>query len=163
MIDSVDFQILSILQANGRTTNAEIARQLAMAPSAILERIRKLEQRGVIEGYEARLAPKAVGLGLTAFVFVRSDETGGAPETSAALAAMPEAQEVHHVAGEDCFLVKVRTQDTDDLARLLSERITAIPHVRSTRTTIVLGTVKDSGQLPLAQLGAETGESGRAA
>ncbi len=153
MFDSVDRTILSVLQANARTSNAELARTLGMAPSAVLERIRKLEQKGVIQGYEGRLAPKAVGLGLTAFIFVRSDEMVGAVETGRRLTEIPEAQEVHHVAGEDCYLVKLRARDTEDLGRLLRERFGAIPHVRSTRTTIVLGTLKESAQLPLTQLG----------
>jgi len=152
MFDAVDRRILSLLQENARISNAEIARVLDMAPSAILERIRKLEQRGVVQGYEARLAPKAVGLGLTAFVFVRSDEAAGAERTGKALTEVPEVQEVHHVAGEDCYLVKVRAADTDHLARILRERFAAIPQLRATRTTICLGTLKESALLTLSQL-----------
>ena len=74
MIDEIDRQILTILQQNARTSNAEIARQVDMAPSAVLERIRRLEARGVIQGYEARINPEALGLGLLAFVFVRSND-----------------------------------------------------------------------------------------
>lgn len=159
MFDAIDRRILSILQANARASNAEIARDLAMAPSAILERIRKLEQKGVITGYEARIAPRAVGLGLTAFIFVRSDEAAGASRTGKALTDVPEVLEVHHVAGEDCYLVKVRAADTDDLARLLRERFSAIPQLRSTRTTIVLGTLKESTQLTLDHLAADDGAS----
>jgi len=159
MFDEIDRRILTVLQANARTSNAELARQLGMAPSAVHERIRKLEERGVIVGYESRIAPKAVGLGLTAFVFVRSEERSGAVETGRLLAEMPEAQEVHHVAGEDCYLVKVRARDTDDLARLLRERFGVIPGLRSTRTTIVLGTLKESAQLGLEHLDAATDDA----
>ena len=151
MIDDIDRQILDILQQDARTSNAEVARRVGMAPSAVFERIRKLEERGVITGYTARLDPRALGLGLLAFVFVRSDEKLGAPETEARLAEIPEAQEVHHIAGEDCFLVKVRAPDTESLGRLLRERFGAIPSVRSTKTTIVLQTIKESSELPSAQ------------
>ena len=72
MLDPTDLRILALLQANARTSNADIARDLDMAPSAILERIKKLEQKGFVTGYEARLAAKKLGLGLTAFVFVRA-------------------------------------------------------------------------------------------
>jgi Lrp/AsnC family leucine-responsive transcriptional regulator len=72
MIDEIDRQILSILQQNARTSNAEIARQVEMAPSAVLERIRRLEARGVIQGYEVRINPEALGLDILAFVFVRT-------------------------------------------------------------------------------------------
>jgi Lrp/AsnC family leucine-responsive transcriptional regulator len=155
--DATDRHILAALQANARTSNADIARDLDMVPSAILERIRKLEQRGVITGYEARIAPRSVGLGLTAYLLVRVDEPLGAPLTGKALAAIPEVHEVHHVAGEDCFLIKLRARDTDDLARLLREQLSSLPHVRQTRTTIVLSTVKESAQLPLHQL-VDTGD-----
>lgn len=163
MFDAVDRHILAVLQANARTSNADIARDLDMAPSAILERIRKLEQKGVIAGYESRITPKAIGLGLTAFIFVRSDEPAGASSTGRALTGIPEVQEVHHVAGEDCYLVKIRARDTDDLARLLRERFASIPQLRSTRTTIVLGTLKETGQLPLNHLDVEQPESSHAA
>lgn len=149
MNDDIDMHILAILQHNARTSNAEIARQLVMAPSAILERIRKLEARGLLLGYEARIAPRALDLGLLAFVFVRADERLGSDRAGRALAAIPEVQEVHHIAGEDCYLVKVRTASTEALGRLLRERFGAIEDVRSTRTTIVLSTLKETARLPL--------------
>jgi Lrp/AsnC family transcriptional regulator, leucine-responsive regulatory protein len=148
MIDDIDLQILNILQQNARTSNAEIARQVGMAPSAVLERIRRLESRGVIQGYEARIDPEALGLHLLAFVFVRSDDYAGELTSAEALAAIPEVQEVHHVAGEDCFLLKVRVRDARRLGRLLRERI-ATGNVRSTRTTVVLETIRDSAQVSL--------------
>ena len=151
MIDDTDRAILRILQTDARTSNAEIARQVGMAPSATFERLRKLEERGVLLGYAPRLRPEALGLGLLAFVHVRSDEPGGAPETERRLAEIPEAEEVHHVAGEDCFLIKVRVADTGALGRLLREQVGAIPGVRSTRTTIVLATVKEGAPLPIAE------------
>lgn len=149
MIDSTDRQILDILQQDARTSNAEIARQVGMAPSATHERLRKLEERGVITGYGVHIDPEAVGLGLLAFVHVRADEGTRADSTESALAAIPEVEELHHVAGEDCFLLKVRAADTSALGRLLREQIGAIHTVRSTRTTIVLSTVKDCAPLPL--------------
>ncbi|MBA3823099.1 MAG: Lrp/AsnC family transcriptional regulator [Ktedonobacterales bacterium] len=149
MIDDIDRQILSILQHDARTSNAEIARQLCMAPSAILERIRKLETRQLIQGYEARLNPRALDLGLLAFISVRADERMGSASTGELLAALPEVQEVHHIAGEDCYLVKVRVASTEALGRLLREPFAAIPTIRSTRTTIVLSTIKESAALPI--------------
>ena len=157
-MDDIDREILSILQDDARAPNAEIARRVKMAPSAVFERIRKLEERGVIQGYTARIDPSALGLGLLAFVFVRAEEGLGAPETERFLAAIPEVQEVHHVAGEDCFLVKVRLPDTAALGRLLRDGIGAIRAVRSTRSTIVLETVKETSQLPIATGAAEDTE-----
>ncbi|MBM4014325.1 MAG: Lrp/AsnC family transcriptional regulator [Planctomycetes bacterium] len=150
MFDHVDHTILSTLQRDARIANAEIARQLDMAPSAILERIRKLEQRGVIRGYEARVDPRAAGVGLTAFVFVRgSFSAPGAAALGEALSAVPEVAELHQVAGEDCWLLKVRVEDTDALARLLNEGIKPLPGVEATRTTIVLATRKETGTVAL--------------
>jgi Lrp/AsnC family leucine-responsive transcriptional regulator len=149
LIDGIDRKILAILQENGRTPNAEIARRVGMAPSAVFERIRKLEAQGVIRAYEARLDPRALGLDTVAFVLVRVDERLRESPTGERLKEIPGVQEVHHIAGEDCYLLKVRTENTDALGRLLRERIGAIDSVRSTRTTIVLGSVKESASLPL--------------
>jgi Lrp/AsnC family leucine-responsive transcriptional regulator len=150
MIDDIDLQILNILQQNARTSNAEIARQVEMAPSAVLERIRRLEARGVIQGYEARINPEALGLNILAFVFVRSTDFDGEAKTAELLADIPEVLEAHHIAGEDCFLMKVRARDTKSLGRLLRERIGSTGAVESTRTTIVLETVREGGRLPLS-------------
>ena len=151
MIDAIDSKILKILQENSRTPNSEIARQVGLVPSATLERIRKLEERGVIEGYGVRVRGSKVGLGLLAFVFVRTDELTSDSKTAQAMAEIPEVLEVHHVAGEDCFLAKVRTPDTESLGRLLREQFGKIKSVRSTRTTIVLDTVKETTALPLTE------------
>ena len=148
-IDDIDREILTILQSDARTSNAEIARQVGMAPSAILDRVRKLEARGVLRACEARLDPHPFGLGLLAFVFVRSDERLRSGDTGNRLAELPEVLEVHHIAGEDCYLAKVRAADPEALGRLLRERFGAIESVRSTRTTIVLDTIKETTRLPL--------------
>lgn len=151
MIDEMDRRILSLLQQDARLPNAEIARRVGMAPSATLERLRKLEERGVIRGYEVRLDPRKLGLGLTAFIFVRSHGKSGEVDTGERLKQHPNVLEVHHIAGEDCYLVKVRAMDTEDLGRLLQKEISAMPNVASTRTTIVLGTLKESTRIPVPE------------
>jgi Lrp/AsnC family leucine-responsive transcriptional regulator len=147
-VDSVDLQIIAHLQANARNTQADIARAVGLAPSGVLERIRKLEARGVITGYTAHVDPKVLGLGMLAFVAVRADEVDD-QRIARELAATPEVLEVHDVAGDDCFLVKVRARDAEHLGQLLRTRIGRIAGVRSTRTTIVLETVKESSRLPI--------------
>ena len=149
MIDDIDRQILTILQDAARTSNAEIARVIGMAPSGVLERIRKLEERGIIQGYTARVNPEAVGLKLLAFVQVRSDSGAWAGEVASKIAAMPEVQELHHVAGDDCFLVKVRVRDPAALGALLRDRVNTVAAVRSTRTTIVLETTKETSAVTI--------------
>ena len=150
MLDEKDAKILEILQKDGRTSNVDLARAVELTPSATSERMRKLEERGVIKGYTALLNPDALGLGLLAFIFIRVDD----PEnligrTEEALSALPSVLELHHLAGEDCFLVKVRARDTDDLYRILRDELGRFKQIRSTRTTIVLKTVKESKGLPL--------------
>ena len=148
MLDETDRKILRALQQNARTTNTEIARQLGMVPSAILERIRKLEARGVVAGYEARLDPKAMGFGLVAFISVRASDRADVATLEAKLARIPEVQEVHCVAGEDCYLLKVRVPDVDALKDLLHDKIPS-DLVVGTKTTIALGTVKESSRVPV--------------
>ncbi|MGB7068164.1 MAG: Lrp/AsnC family transcriptional regulator, partial [Pyrinomonadaceae bacterium] len=139
MIDDTDTQILNMLQQNARISNAEIARQVGLAPSAVLERVRKLEDHRVIRGFNTILDPKQVGFGLIAFVSVRTNECGDG--TDSLLAKIPEVLEVHDVAGEDSYLLKVRAKDPEDLAVLLREKLKSIPSVITTRTTVVLQTV----------------------
>lgn len=154
MIDDIDVQILDIIQQDARIANAEIARQVGLAPSAVLERLRKLEDRGVLNGYTARIDPRQVGLGLTVFVNVRTSECGS--DAGRAIAEIPEVLEVHDVAGEDCLLLKIRTKDTEELGKLLRERIKSVPTVISTRTTVVLQTFKETNTLPLDRIETST-------
>ncbi len=152
MFDDTDLYLLNALQRNARTSHAELARELGMAASAVLERVRKLEARGLIVGYEAKLSAVAVGLTLTAYLFVKSEERPYTGKLERTLAAIPEVQEVHVVAGEDCYLLKVRAKDTADLTRILRDHVTATRGVLATRTTIVLETVKESAAVNLSHL-----------
>lgn len=151
-LDTLDLEILTELQANARTSNAKIGRGIGMVASGVLQRVRKLEKRGVISGYETRIDPGAVGLELAAFIAVRVGEPVGSLDAAGELAALDEVQELHHVAGEDCYLLKVRLQNPQELGRFLRERLGAIDSVESTRTTIVLETIKETGRLPLRPL-----------
>jgi Lrp/AsnC family leucine-responsive transcriptional regulator len=149
VFDETDLRILQILQANARETQADIARAVGLAPSAVLERIRKLESRALIRGYSADVDPRAVDRGMLAFVAVRSEEPPGVDTVARELSRWPDVLEVHHVAGDDCYLVKVRARDAEHLGSILRTRIGRIPGVRSTRTTIVLETVKETHRLPI--------------
>jgi Lrp/AsnC family leucine-responsive transcriptional regulator len=150
-LDDVDLNILSILQENARTTQADIAKAVGLAPSAVLERLRKLEARGAIREYVARIDPHVANRALLAFVAVRTSEYGPEQRSAQALAQIPEVLEIHHVAGEDCFFLKVRAKDAEHLGQLLRTRIAAVPGVTSTRTTIVLETVKETARVPLSR------------
>ncbi len=153
MIDSTDLELLDRLQTDARVSNAELARSLGMAPSAVLQRVRRLEERGVIQGYLARIDPGAVDRALVAFIHLRTEEALHETDIPVAVARLPGVLEVHDVAGEDCYLVKVRVADTDALHRLIREGIGAVPGVLSTRTTIVLKTFAERFDLALPDPG----------
>ena len=151
MNDAIDAAILNLLQDNARISQVDIARAVGLAPSAVLERIRKLEGRGVIRSYTAIVEPRSVDLPMLAFVAVKSEEAPGEDGVAQALAQFPEVLELHHVAGDDCYLLKIRARDAEDIGHLLRHRIGRIPGVRSTRTTIVLETVKESPRLAVKE------------
>jgi Lrp/AsnC family leucine-responsive transcriptional regulator len=148
-MDKTDKNILSLLQENARITNAEIARQVGMVPSGVQERIRKLEDKGYILDYATHLRSDPLDLGLLAFIFVRTNEPPGGLNTAEELAKFPEILEVHHVAGEDCYLLKLRHSNNKALADFLREKLGPIPTIISTRTIIVLDTVKETCSLKL--------------
>jgi Lrp/AsnC family leucine-responsive transcriptional regulator len=147
MINKIDAQILNILQDNSRISNAEIARQIRMAPSAVLERIKKLEKNKIIKKYTVEIEASEVEKELLAFILVRANGPIVDNKTAKELAKVPEVQEVHIVAGEDCFLVKVRAENPAALTELLRKKIASIKSIRSTSTTIVLETVKETTDL----------------
>jgi Lrp/AsnC family leucine-responsive transcriptional regulator len=149
MIDEVSLKILKILQIKARFPNVEVARQVGMAPSAVLERIRKLEKQGFIDGYEVRLNPRRFAKSLVAFVQIKLKNLDEEVKVGQALSRIPEVQEVHYVAGEDTFLVKVRTADTESLGRLTRDKIACIEAVQSTQTAIALSTYKETARIPI--------------
>lgn len=149
MIDEISLKILKILQEKARIPNVEVARQVGLAPSAVLERIRKLEKRGIIDGYEVRLNPKRFAKSMVAFVNVKLKKLGDEIKVGEKLSLIPEVQEVHYVAGEDSFLIKVRVADTQALGRLTRDKIASIAAVQSTQTAIVLSTYKETAKIPI--------------
>ncbi|MBI5603147.1 MAG: Lrp/AsnC family transcriptional regulator [Deltaproteobacteria bacterium] len=149
MIVEKDIEILNIIQNNSKASYPMIGKQVGLTPSAVFERIRKLEAKGIIQSYNTKLSHRAVGLGVLAFVFLKVEIGTAETDIDQSIADIDEIQEVHHVSGEDCYLLKVWACDNDDLGRLLLEKVHSIKGVRATRTTIVLKTVKDSPLIPL--------------
>jgi Lrp/AsnC family transcriptional regulator, leucine-responsive regulatory protein len=149
VLDNIDLRILQLMQENARIPNVDMAKQLEMAPSAVLERVKKLEQKGVIKGYTAEINPSAVGQKFLAFIFIRMSDAFTSDETRAALAGIEEVQEVHSIAGEDCWLLKVRTADSAELMSLMRNKFARIPAIASTKTTIVLETIKEEQKITL--------------
>ncbi len=139
-LDELDLRILDALLRDGRSPAAQIAEQIGLSRPAVADRIEKLERQGVIRGTTAVVDPNALGQGITAFVAARGGANG--PKAAKAfrdLIASKEVLEVHTVAGDDCFLIKVRTGSIPSLNALVT-KLTAPPLSLNTRTTIVMHT-----------------------
>ncbi len=151
-LDAVDRRILQILQREARISNVDLARRVHLSPTPCFERMRRLEESGYITGYAAQLSPQKLGLGLLAFVEVSLDKTNPTAfdQFRDAVAAMPEVQECHMVAGGFDYLIKLRVTDMTAYRRFLGERISALPAVSRTHTYFVMEEVKASQELPIA-------------
>jgi len=113
-LDDSDWRLLAALQDNGRASYAELARAVSMSPSAVTERVRRLEEAGVITGYSAVLDPDQLGYSIMAFVRLRYPH-GNYKPFHALLDSTPQIVEAHHVTGEDCFILKVLARSMRDL------------------------------------------------
>jgi Lrp/AsnC family leucine-responsive transcriptional regulator len=120
-----------------------------MAPSAVLERIRKLGQQGFIDGYEVRLNPDKFGRSLVAFIQVSVDADADHDRVGDALTRIDGVQDVHFTTGDDAYLLKLRVSNPRALDALVRKQIAGIPGVRSTRTTLALNTLKETWRIPI--------------
>jgi Lrp/AsnC family leucine-responsive transcriptional regulator len=156
-LDRIDRQILQLLRQDGRMPHTAIAKIVRLSGPAVHERIRKLESRGVIAGYTAVLDPKALDRDHVAFVMVtlsEGNEFAADDPIVARICDESDVLEFHRIAGEDCYLIKIRTSTNKDLERLL-RRIRSIRGVARTRTTICLSTELET---PTIEVPAEEGE-----
>lgn len=149
MIDEKSVQILKILQQKARVPNVEVARQVNLAPSAVLERIRKLEKQGIIDGYEVILNPKRFNKNLVVFVHVYLSDNADKRRAGERFTKIPEVQEIHFISGEDCYLLKMRTSGIEQLNEILENSILTLKDVRKTKTSVALSTIKETSQIPL--------------
>lgn len=145
-IDEIDVQILSLLQAHGRIKRNQIAEAVGLSVPSISERMRKLEERGVITGYHAVVDAKRLHIDICVFIRVMVDGSERYGEFVERAATMDEVQEVHSITGEGSHILKVRTRNTTTLERLLS-KVQSWPGVRGTSTSIVLSTFKETRQI----------------
>lgn len=143
MLDEVDLHLLNLLQREGRATQLELSREVGLSQPAVAERIRKLEERGVIIGYAARLDAARVGKDITAFIGVAIEHPKYFESFAKKVMAMPEVLEAHRVAGQDSYLLKVKTENTRTLDQLLVQTLRTIAGVTRTHTTIVLTSIKE--------------------
>ncbi|MEJ2040666.1 MAG: Lrp/AsnC family transcriptional regulator [Desulfosarcinaceae bacterium] len=149
MLDEKSLQILKILQDKARIPNVEVARQVGLAPSAVLERIRKLEKQGFIDGYEVRLNPWRFRRSLVGFIHISVAAGADHDAIAKIMADMDEIQEVHYVAGGDGYLLKVRVADQQELDALIRKRIGGMAGVTGTHTYIVTSIIKETARIPI--------------
>jgi len=143
-----------ILQRDGRASHSAIAQAVGLSQPSVHERVKKLEQRGVIRGYRALVDPEALDLGVLAFISVRFNEykTGDA---SRRIGEIPQVLEAHHVAGDDCLMIKVRCRSPRELEKVL-ERVWENQGIGGTKTTIAFSSYKETTALPLTGCDEET-------
>lgn len=142
-MDELDYRIVDLLQRDGRATQLEISRAVGLSQPAVAERIRKLEEREVITGYTARVDATKLGKDITAFIGVSIEHPKYFEGFAKKVLAMPEVLEAHRVAGQDSYILKVRTSNTRTLDSLLVETLRTISGVTRTHTTIVLSSIKE--------------------
>jgi Lrp/AsnC family transcriptional regulator, leucine-responsive regulatory protein len=138
-LDQLDLQLLEALQRNARSTFADLGTLVGLKAPAVHERVKRLETRGFLRGYTAQVDGRRLGFELTAFVSVITAPERTYDDFTAQLALLPEVLEMHSVAGDETFMLKVTTRSTGHLDDLLS-RIKRIAGIARTRTTIVLST-----------------------
>ena len=141
-MDSTDAAILNELKNNARIANLDLAKKVHLSPSAVLERVRRLRANGIIRGFQTRFDCVKLGCGLTVLIELRTLQNIGTDGIGRQLAEIPEIVEIHEVAGEYDYLLKVVTANSETLGALLG-RIGRIPGIRSSRTTLIIDTVKE--------------------
>ena len=154
-LDRTDLRLLALLQRDGRATNADIAAQVNLSPSACLRRVQRLEAAGVVAGYAALVEPRAVGLGLQAFVRVQL-ERHGQPVIEQFVDALGDWEEVvacHALTGDMDYQLHVVVQDLEHFSRFLLDKLLNNAGVADVNSSFVLRTVKQTRALPLGHLG----------
>lgn len=154
-LDRTDLRLLVEIQQHGRATNAELAGRVNLSPSACLRRLQRLEAEGVIAGYGARLEPRAIGLGLQAFVRVQLSKHGQAAigRFIEAVQLWEEVVACHALTGDMDYLLHVYVRDLDHFSAFLLDKLIDAAGVADVNSSFVLRTVKEFRALPLSQLG----------
>jgi DNA-binding Lrp family transcriptional regulator len=158
-LDDTDRKILEFLQKDSGITNAQLAQQIGLSPAPTLERVKKLEQAGIISGYHAAINPAAVGIGVSTFVNVslKGHNKENINRFINAIADIPEIIECHHVTGQADFILRIVCTDIPSYQSLMLDRVTNIDVVDNMQSMVILSTFKDSKVIPVK---AEHGTAG---
>lgn len=160
-LDAIDLAILALLQENCKLPLAKIGEQVGLSAPSVIERVKKLEDHGIIRGYRAVLDARRLGKDVTAFIGVCMGDAKRIGDFEQEVAKLPEVLECHHVTGQHTFLLKVKTENTSTLERLI-RAIRSIAGVERTETMVVLSTNMERTQIALP-VEAEAGGGGRRA
>jgi Lrp/AsnC family leucine-responsive transcriptional regulator len=149
-MDATDRRIIDLLRGNARLSYAELARQVGLTPPSVHERVGKLESAGVIQGYQAQVAPERVGLGVTALIGIMQQTDTEVDDVVAALSELPEIESCYFLAGEESFLLKARVGTMAELEQLIV-RLSRIQGVARTRTMVALSTKWEGRPQPVRE------------
>ncbi|HKP76172.1 MAG TPA: Lrp/AsnC family transcriptional regulator [Longimicrobiaceae bacterium] len=155
-LDEIDLRLMEMLQEHGRTSQHDLALAVGLSSPAVGERVRKLEERGIIRRFTAVLDPKLLGRDVSAFIFTGIAGSQYYPEFRRRVAEHPEVLECHSITGQGSHVLKIRTDSTSTLEALLAE-IQSWPGVQWTTTSIVLSTIKETFALALQPRGGGDG------
>jgi Lrp/AsnC family transcriptional regulator, leucine-responsive regulatory protein len=159
MIDEIDRELISLLQADAHLSNADLAESVGLTASSVFERVKKLEQKGVITGYVATVDPVKLGKPILAFMRLSFDATQGLASAPSRIdefvAGEPDILECYDVAGDDGLILKLRAAGVPELGRLIAS-IRDCARGARTATSLVLGTIKEKGAIEPAVEGQET-------
>lgn len=150
-IDDTDRKILELLQKDSGITNAQLAQQIGLSPAPTLERVKKLEQAGIISGYHAAINPTSIGIGVSTFVMVslKGHNKENINRFINAIADIAEIVECHHVTGQADFILRIICTDIPSYQSLMLDRVTNIDVVDNMQSMVILSTFKDSKVIPI--------------
>ncbi len=150
-LDKIDRKILDILQANAKITNAQLAQDVGLSPAPTLERVKKLEQSGIIKSYHAKINSEVVGLGVSTFVMasLKGHNRDNIEKFINAINTIEEVIECHHITGSSDFILKVIAKDINAYQHLMLEKVSNIEVVDNLQSMVILSTFKDSKILPI--------------
>jgi DNA-binding Lrp family transcriptional regulator len=150
-LDEIDIQLLNLLQKDGRITNADLAKAVGLSAPSVLQRVRALEQSGIIRQYVTLLDPEKLGRKLTAFINVSLTlhESQPIERFRKAVFDIPEVVEVYNITGDYDFIIKVQARDMRHYESILRDKITKIRGIGKLNTSFVLGTTKQTLEIPL--------------
>lgn len=150
-LDEIDRKILDILQSNAKITNAQLSKDIGLSPAPTLERVKKLENSGIIKSYHAKLDTERIGLGVHTFVQVtlKGHNKKNIDQFLGEINQIPEVIECHHITGSGDFILKVISKDITSYQRLMLEKVSEIDVVDGLQSMVILSTFKDSKVLPI--------------